>query len=155
MTETTEPGTAEAEAVPETSAPSVSAADAPADSVRPARSNAPHRFDVQADTLTAVARKREKQPVTTPAATRTPAPQRFYTVQVGAFRLRGNADRNEQLLRKHFSQPVIRFSSERLKMERLCIGHFTSFREATAFMAAVKGKFPKEFGQAWIAELVR
>lgn len=124
----------------------------PSQKAVPIPSTANRRFNVQADTLTVQSKKKEK-PTSPPVAVKSAAPQRYFSVQVGAYRLKSNADRNYALTLKRFRQPVIRFYERGIKMERLCVGHFSSSKAALAFLRKIQKDHPADYADAWVAEI--
>lgn len=113
------------------------------------------RFTVQADTVTIQSRKKATVK-TAPVPVKTVVvPQKYYSVQIGAFRLKSNAERNIRLLEKRFKAPVIHFYENGIKMERICIGRFSTLTEAKTFLRNMQKQYPAEYTQAWIAELKR
>lgn len=143
-------GTQETRAVPEKNRKS-----APAPAVRKKGTvavPAQQRFNVQADTLTVHTRKKEKS-IPAPVTVKSTLPRQYYSIQIGAFRLKSNADRNVDIIKKRFPYPVIRFYEPGIKMERICIGHFTSFKAAVALLQSIQKQYPSEYKDAWIAEL--
>jgi hypothetical protein len=143
-------GTQETRAVPEKNRKS-----APGPSVRKKENVAvpvQQRFNVQADTLTVQTRKKEKS-TPAPVTVKSALPQHYYSIQIGAYRLKSNADRTIDIIKKRFPYPVIRFYEPGIKMERICIGHFTSFKAAVALLQSIQRQYPKDYKDAWIAEL--
>lgn len=110
------------------------------------------RFNVQADTLTVQSKKKETLK-TPPLTVKSSAPQKYYSVQIGAYRLKSNTDRNYALSLKRFQQPVIRFYEKGIKMERVCVGHFSSLKMAQAFLNKIQKQYPADYAEAWVAEL--
>lgn len=110
------------------------------------------RFNVQADTLTVHTRKKERS-TSPPVTVKSTLPRHYYSIQIGAFRLKSNADRNVEIINKRFSYPVIRFYEPGIKMERICMGHFTSYKAAVALLKSIQQQYPNDYKDAWIAEL--
>jgi len=110
------------------------------------------RFNVQADTLTVQSKKKEI-PKTSPLTVKNSVPQKYYSVQIGAYRLKSNTDRNYTLSLKRFQQPVIRFYEKGIKMERVCVGHFSSLKMAQEFLKKIQKQYPADYTEAWVAEL--
>lgn len=112
----------------------------------------PQRFNVQADTLSAHARKKTNGTAVDIAVRA--APQRYYySVQIGAFRLKSNADRNYALAQKRFNLPTMRIYEQGIKMERICTGRFSTKKQALAFLKKIQEQFPKEYVDAWIVRV--
>lgn len=107
------------------------------------------RFNVQADTLSAHSRKKgngEKAAISVrPAAT-----SKYYSVQIGAYRKKVNADRNYTLTKKRFKLPMIRLYEGGIDMERICTGKFATKKEAEAFLQKIQAQYPKEYTEAWV-----
>ena len=110
------------------------------------------RFNVQADTLTVQSKKKELLK-TPPLTVKNSVPQKYYSVQIGAYRLKSNTDRNYALSLKRFQQPVIRFYEKGIKMERVCVGHFSSLKMAQTFLKKIQKQYPADYTEAWVAEL--
>lgn len=133
---------------------SIDAPDATAQDAKqpPSAGRSQRRFTVQADTLTVQSKKKEK-PKTPPVTVNKSASQKYYSIQIGAYRLKSNADRNYARSLKRFRQPVIRFYEKGIKMERVCVGHFSSFTMARAFLKKIQQQYPADYPDAWVAEL--
>jgi cell division protein FtsN len=125
---------------------------APETSQQPVSVSSNRRFNVQADTLTVQSKKKEKLN-TPPLTVKNSAPQTYYSVQIGAYRLKSNTDRNYMLSLKRFQLPVIRFYEKGIKMERVCVGHFSSLKMAQAFLKKIQKQYPADYAEAWVAEL--
>jgi len=113
---------------------------------------ASQRFTVQADTLTAQSRKKEGAGASS-VALRSSASKKYYSVQIGAFRLNSNIERNQQLLNKRFKQPVISFYENGIQLTRICVGNFSTKQSALAFLKKMKEQYPRDYTEAWVAEL--
>jgi cell division protein FtsN len=124
----------------------------PSKKIVPNPSTNNRRFNVQADTLTVHSKRKEKLS-SPPVAVKSAVPQKYFSVQIGAYRLKSNADRNFSLTMKRFQQPVIRFYERGIKMERLCVGHFSSAKAALAFLRKIQKDYPADYTDAWVAEL--
>jgi len=109
----------------------------------------PQRFNVQADTLSAHTRKKTNG-TQADIAVRAAAPTYYYSVQIGAFRLKSNADRNYILTQKRFNLPTMRIYERGIQMERICTGKFSSKTQALKFLRNIQEQFPKEYADAWV-----
>jgi len=108
------------------------------------------QFNILTDTLTAKSQKRSSIPNSS-VEVRASTSKKYYSVQIGAFRFHSNIDHNEKFLNKHFTQPIITFFSERIKLTRMCIGIFLTKKEAFNFLKKLRKQFPKKYPDAWVA----
>lgn len=107
------------------------------------------RFNVKADTLSAHTRKKgngDKASISVRAA----APTKYYSVQIGAYTKKVNADRNYTKTQKRFRLPMIRLYEGGIKMERICTGRFATKKEAEDFLKKIQAQYPKEYTEAWV-----
>jgi len=81
--------------------------------------------------------------------------KKFYSVQVGAFRELGNADRAKKLAQERYKKPIFHFYEKGIKMYRVTVGDFASLKEAAAFLKKIQAAHPKEYQEAWVAEMRR
>lgn len=109
-------------------------------------------FNVQADTLTAAQRRRGKKGSSN-INVRSAAAKKFYSVQIGAYKLKSNADRNYKLCLKRFNQPILRFYEPGIKMERLCVGKFPTAKAAKEYALSIQEQYPKEYQNIWVTVL--
>ncbi len=109
-------------------------------------------FNVQADTLTAHSRRKGVKGNSS-VSVRSTASKKYYSVQIGAYKLKGNADRNFALCLQRFKQPVIKFYAPGIKMERLCVGRFSTAKAAKVFAAAIQEQYPKDYHNVWVTVL--
>ena len=109
-------------------------------------------FSVQADTLSATPRKKGSK-TAQPIEMRQTAQKKYYSVQIGAYKLRSNIENNKKILEKRFRQPVIIFFENGIKMTRMCVGNFPTKSAAMSFLLQMQKQYPGEYRQAWVAEL--
>lgn len=107
------------------------------------------RFTVKADTLSAHTRKKGNGDKTS-ISVRAAAPTKYYSVQIGAYRKKVNADRNYIITQKRFKLPMIRLYEGGIKMERICTGRFATKKEAEDFLKKIQEQYPKEYTEAWV-----
>ena len=112
-------------------------------------------FETQEDTI-------EAQIVTRKQATLHPKapPQRlkkkkYYSVQIGAFRIMSNADHAQKLAKQRYKNPIYHFYDKAIKMYRVTVGNFSKIKDAFGFLKTVQSKHPKEYKDAWVAEMRR
>ena len=110
------------------------------------------RFNVQADTLTVHPRKKGMKENSS-VGVRTSVSKKYYSVQIGAYRLKSNLERNYALCLKRFKQPIIKFYEPGIKMDRLCVGHFATAKEAKNFAKSIQEQYPKEYKEVWVTVL--
>ncbi len=118
------------------------------------KNSRPRQFHVQADTLSATRRKKGTSNNRS-IEVRQSAQKKYYSIQIGAFRLESNVAHNKQLLEKRFKQPVIIFYEGGIKMTRMCLGNFPTKHAANTFLASMKEQYPKDYTTAWVAELTK
>ncbi|MBI2428264.1 MAG: SPOR domain-containing protein [Ignavibacteriales bacterium] len=107
------------------------------------------RFNVQADTLSAHTRKKTNGGNAT-ISVRAAAPTKYYSVQIGAYRKKINADRNYTVTQKRFKLPMIRLYEGGIKMERICAGRFATKKQAEDFLKKIQEQYPKDYTEAWV-----
>lgn len=107
------------------------------------------RFNVQADTLSAHTRKKGNNGKTS-ISVRAAAPTKYYSVQIGAYRKKFNADRNYTLTQKRFKLPMIRLYERGIDMERICTGRFATKKQAEDFLKKIQTQYPKDYTEAWV-----
>ena len=110
------------------------------------------RFNVQADTLTVHPRKKGTKENSS-VGVRSSVPRKYYSVQIGAYKLKSNLERNYALCLKRFKQPIIKFYEPGIKMDRLCVGHFATAKEAKNFAKSIQEQYPKEYKEVWVTVL--
>lgn len=95
-------------------------------------------------------RHSEHTPVTVQKQTSTPQTSSSFGIQIGAFKTEANAQQALALLGKRYSEPAVVVFDEPLKLYKVVIGTFATQQEAVRFCAAMKKKFPAEYGFAWV-----
>ncbi len=81
--------------------------------------------------------------------------KKYYSVQIGAFRILGNADRAQKIAKQRYKTPVYHFYDKAIKMYRVTVGNFSKIKDAFVFLKSVQSKHPKEYKDAWVAEMRR
>jgi cell division protein FtsN len=81
--------------------------------------------------------------------------KKFYSVQVGAFRELGNADRAKKFAKERYKKPVYHFYEKGIKMYRVTVGNFSKLQDGLAFLKKIQKEHPKEYKEAWVAEMRR
>ncbi len=81
--------------------------------------------------------------------------KKYYSVQLGAFRILGNADRAKKIAQQRYKKPVYHFYDKPIKMYRVTVGNFPKLKEALKFLKAIQKEHPKEYKDAWVAEMRR
>ncbi len=111
---------------------------------------AAQRFTVQADTVDV---QRKKRPGTAPSSisVKASAPKKFYTVEVGAFKLQSNVKRHQEQLAKRFKLPVRILFDSTLNLTRVCVGTFSTKSSATAFIDKMTKEYPKDYPGLWVS----
>ncbi len=112
-------------------------------------------FVAQEDTIEAQLVKKNKQHEQPQNQFNVLKKKKYYSVQVGAFRIMTNAERCQQLVKKRFKKPVYQFYDRAIKMYRVAVGNFSTKKTAFAFLHQVKKDFTKDYSDAWVAELKR
>lgn len=108
------------------------------------------RFTVQADTVV-VEKKKRQSSASTSISVKASAPKKFYTVEVGAFRLQSNVLRHKEQLGQRFKLPVRILYDSTLKLTRVCVGTFSSRSSATEFITKMHNEYPKEYPGLWVS----
>ena len=112
-------------------------------------------FVTQEDTIEAQVLTRS------PGASQSKAPpqrakkKKYYSVQIGAFRILSNADRAQKLAKQRYKKPVYHFYDTAIKMYRVTVGNFSKIKDGFAFLKTVQHQHPKEYKDAWVAEMRR
>jgi cell division septation protein DedD len=83
------------------------------------------------------------------------AVKKYYSVQIGAFRISFNADRCLRLIKKRTTYSTVHFYDKAIKMYRVTVGHFIKKEEAFAFRKSLKKNFPKDYRDCWVVEMKR
>lgn len=138
---------------PAVTAPAAKKQSAPSVTVKkPAAQTGTHRFSVQADTVDVRQKKRTAgSPSSTSISVKASTPKRFYTVEVGAFRLQSNVDRHSQQLAERYKLPVRVLYDNSIKLTRVCVGTFSSRSLATSFLATMKEQYPADYPDCWVS----
>lgn len=114
------------------------------------KSGPTQRFTVQADTVD-VQQKKRAGTQSVSISVKATAPKRFYTVEVGAFRLQSNVDRHRKELGERFGLPVRVLYDSSIKLTRVCIGAFSSRSRAVEFIQSMRQKHPGEYTDSWVS----
>ncbi|MDE3057214.1 MAG: SPOR domain-containing protein [Bacteroidota bacterium] len=125
---------------------------------KPEKKPARQGFVAREDTIEAQLVKKNKwNPAAEPRAPRNRLKamerKKYYSVQVGAFRIIANAERCQKLVKKRFRKPVHQFYDRGIKMYRITVGNFSTKKTAFVFLRRVKNDFAKDYSDAWVAEL--
>ncbi len=81
--------------------------------------------------------------------------KKYYSVQLGAFRVLSNADRAKKIAQQRYKKPVYQFFDKPIKMYRVALGNFPKLNEALKFLKTIQQQHPKEYKDAWVAEMRR
>ena len=81
--------------------------------------------------------------------------KKYYSVQLGAFRVLSNADRAKNIAQQRYKKTVYQFFDKPIKMYRVTLGNFTKIDEALKFLKMIQQQHPKEYKDAWVAEMKR
>ncbi len=111
---------------------------------------APQQFSVRADTVD-VQRKKKLESQSSPISVKASVPKRFYTVEVGAFRLPSNVNRHKELLGKRFKQPVRVLYDSSIQLTRVSVGTFLKRSAAVEFMKSMQIQFPNDYPDLWVS----
>jgi len=113
------------------------------------------QFSVQADTVDVQPKRKQKIVAPSSISVKSSAPKKFYTVEVGAFRLQSNVQRHQKQLAKRFNLPVTVFVDTTIHLTRVCLGNFSSKKSATEFLTMMKTKYPKDYPDPWVSQLTK
>jgi hypothetical protein len=113
------------------------------------------QFSFQADTLNVQSKRKQKINVHSSISVKSSAPKKFYTVEVGAFRLQSNVRRHQEQLAKRFKLPVTVFLDSKIHLTRVCVGNFSSKKSAFDFLKMMKEKHPKDYPDPWVSQLTK
>lgn len=114
------------------------------------KQSAAQQFSVQADTVD-IQRKTRQGSATSSISVKASAPKKFYTVEVGAFRLQSNIKRHQEELTKRFKLPVRILFDSTINLTRVCVGTFSSKSFAAAFIEKMQRQYPKEYPGLWVS----
>lgn len=81
--------------------------------------------------------------------------KKYYSVQLGAFRVLSNADRAKKIAQQRYKKTVYHFYDKPIKMYRVTVGNFPKIDEALKFLKMIRQQHPKEYKDAWVAEMRR
>ena len=81
--------------------------------------------------------------------------KKYYSVQLGAFRVLSNADRAKKIAQQRYKKTVYQFFDKPIKMYRVTLGNFAKINEALKFLKMIQQQHPKEYKDAWVAEMKR
>ncbi len=81
--------------------------------------------------------------------------KKYYSVQLGAFRILANADKAQKIAKQRYKKPVYQFFDKPIKMYRVVVGNFSKLNEAAKFLKLIQQAHPKEYKDAWVAEMRR
>ena len=81
--------------------------------------------------------------------------KKYYSVQLGAFRVLANADKEKKIAQQRYKKPVYQFFDKPIKMYRVTVGNFSKINEALKFLKLIQQAHPKEYKDAWVAEMRR
>lgn len=112
-------------------------------------SSSSQQFSVKADTVDVQSKKKQGKKSSS-ISVKASAPKRFYTVEIGAFRLQGNVKRHQEQLTKRFNLPVRVMFDSSISLTRVCVGTFSTKKTATVFMNTMKEKYPKDYPDLWV-----
>jgi cell division septation protein DedD len=117
--------------------------------------NSNQQFSVQADTLDVRSKQKQKNTVQSSISVKSSVPKKFYTVEIGAFRLQSNVRRHQEQLTKRFKLPVRAFLDNTIKLTRVCVGNFSSKKSAGDFLKTIKEKYPNDYPDPWVSQLTK
>ena len=112
-------------------------------------------FVTQEDTIEAEVVTRNQTANHMKAPSQHSTKKKYYSVQVGAFRVLSNADRAKKVAQQRYKKPVYQFFDKPIKMYRVTLGNFPNIKEALNFLKMIQQQHPKEYKDAWVAEMRR
>jgi cell division protein FtsN len=112
-------------------------------------------FVTQEDTIEAQVVTRKHEASHSKAPPQRSKKKKYYSVQIGAFRILSNADRAQKLAKQRYKKPVYHFYDKAIKMYRVTVGNYSKIKDAFVFLKTVQSKHPKEYKDAWVAEMRR
>ena len=112
-------------------------------------------FVTQEDTIEAQVVTRKKGTAHPKAPPKRSAKKKFYSVQIGAFRELSNADHAHKLVKQRYKKQIYHFYDKAIKMYRVTVGNFSKLPDALKFLKTVQQAHPKEYKDAWVAEMRR
>ena len=81
--------------------------------------------------------------------------KKFYSVQIGAFRELSNANRAKKVAQDRYKRTVYHFYEKGIKMYRVTVGNFSKLKDGLTFLKKIQSEHPKEYKNAWVAEMRR
>ncbi len=112
-------------------------------------------FVTQEDTIEAQVVTRNQGTIHSKAPPQRLKKEKYYSVQIGAFRILSNADRAQKIAKQRYKKQVYHFYDKAIKMYRVTVGNFSKIKDAFVFLKTVQSKDPKEYKDAWVAEMRR
>jgi len=112
-------------------------------------------FVTQEDTIEAQVVTRNQGTSHSKAPPQRSKKKKYYSVQIGAFRILSNADRAQKLAKQRYKKPVYHFYDKAIKMYRVTVGNYSKIKDAFVFLKTLQSKLPKEYKDAWVAEMRR
>jgi SPOR domain len=112
-------------------------------------------FVTQEDTIEAQVVTRKQATIRSKAPPERLKKKKYYSVQIGAFRVLSNADRAQKIAKQRYKKPIYHFYDKAIKMYRVTVGNFSKIKDAFVFLKTVQSKHPKEYKDAWVAEMRR
>ncbi|MFZ4619669.1 MAG: SPOR domain-containing protein [Bacteroidota bacterium] len=112
--------------------------------------SAPQHFTVQADTVD-VQKKQRQSSAPSSISVKASAPKRFYTVEVGAFKLQSNVKRHQEQLSARFKLPVRILFDSTLQLTRVCVGTFSTRSAASQFISKMNKEYPQDYPGIWVS----
>jgi hypothetical protein len=109
----------------------------------------PQRFSVQADTVDVQRKKRQGS--SSSISVKAAAPKKFYTIEVGAFKLQSNVSRHKEQLAQRFKLPVRVLFDSSINLTRVCVGTFSAKSFAVEFITSMQKQYPKEYPDLWVS----
>lgn len=123
----------------------------PASRKRTTPQSSGQRFSVQADTVDVLRKKKSGSPSPTSISVKASTPKKFYTVEVGAFRLQSNVNRHRTQLAQRFKLPVRVLFDSSISLTRVCVGTFSTRSFAVNFMKKMQEQFPADYPDCWVS----
>ncbi len=112
-------------------------------------------FVTQEDTIEAQVVTRNQGASHSKAPPQRSKKKKYYSVQIGAFKILNNADRAQKIAKQRYKTPIYHFYDKAIKMYRVTVGNFSKIKDAFVFLKTVQSKHPKEYKDAWVAEMRR
>jgi cell division septation protein DedD len=105
-------------------------------------------FETQTDTIAAQQQEEQAPRGTSPRPTGA-----RYAVQIGSFRMQGNASRAVAQARQRFQQPVVNDYNSPRQRYQVRVGFFLTREDAEAFRTRIVNEYPREYGDAWVVRI--